>query len=167
MDRIISKPLTIVNNITGELDKYDSVLVKREQKKFTMSKRGWRKMYAAGTTHTIDELKNTKHYEVGYDGVVKTLHSDLEHDIFTCIRDSNISKSNILNFNQTDIATKLGTTRNTVAKTVRKLKETGFLRKDGVIWKMNPFIYVAANISDSDLYKLQQEWETLIARVEK
>ena len=43
--------MQVVNSQTGEIETYDNIATKREQKKFTQSRRGWTKMYRNGTEH--------------------------------------------------------------------------------------------------------------------
>lgn len=139
-DEIISEPVKIVND-SGTMKGYTSVYV--ENRKPTKSKRGWTKMY-----------------RLGYDEIAREMTSSLEYDIFTMIRDSNEPKTFILKYTQKEIVQLLGTTRNTVAKTVKKLKDLDFIRKEGSIIIMNPFVYVPPRMDDKIISEAQNRWKS-------
>jgi hypothetical protein len=163
MNDIISKAVSVVNPDTGEVNEYSNVLIENN-KKFIQYKRGWTRMYRDGTNHNIqlEKGKVIEKFEIGYDGIVRELRSPLEHDIFTAIRDSYIPRTNTIIFNQTKLAKKLNTSRVTVARVVRKLKDMSFIRIDDDTLKMNPFIWIAPNLSNDDIHILQEDWKRLI-----
>mgnify|MGYP005988812423 CR=1 FL=1 len=117
---------------------------KIEKKTTISSKKGWTKMY-----------------RIEYDRIAREMTSRLEYDIMAYIRDSHIPKTTAVNFKISKITKDLDTTRNTVSKVVKKLRDLDFIRKVGNTYFMNPFIYIPPMVNDMDQYKFQEEWKEL------
>ena len=98
-------------------------------------------------------------YRLAYDEVARGMTSKIEYDIFTAIRDSNVPKTFVLNFKQDTIAKVVGTSKGTVSKVVKKLKDLDFIRKDGSTIIMNPFVYVPPLVQDEDIHSAQEAWQ--------
>lgn len=104
---------------------------------------------------------NNKKIIYGYDLVAREMTSRLEYDIMTYIRDSSLPRTIILNFRVSKIVKDLKTTRNTVFKVIKKLRDLNFIKKVENTYYMNPKVYVPPMIKDDDLSRFQEEWESL------
>ena len=120
----------------------------KESKEKSLKKGGFRMAY----------MYQDKSGNIGYDDVMMELGSSLERRVFIAIRDSNMVKTFVLNFNQTKMAKRLDTTPNTVSKVVRKLKKIGFIRKEGSLWVLNPNVFIPFGIKDNVVALAQEEW---------
>ena len=139
-DDIISYGLKIVNPLTGEVETTQAYT--KNNSKIYKSKRGWTKMY-----------------RIKYDEVAREMTSKLEYDIMAYIRDSNIPKTFVLSFSIEKITRDFNTTRNTVAKAIRKLRDLEFIVKVNNTYLLNPFIYVPPLVSDDVIAEAQENWE--------
>ena len=138
MKKIIPSYARVVNETTGEVE---TVAVEIKDNIRHRVKNGWCRVY-----------------RFKLDDVLREITSKIEYDIFVEIRDSNISKTFALNFNQTKIAKKLNVSRMTVSRVVSKLKENDFIRKFENVYFINPFIYIPPNMPNEDIEKEQIKW---------
>ncbi len=137
---IISYGLKTVNPLTGEIETTQAYI--KNKSKIYKSKRGWTKMY-----------------RIKYDEVAREMTSKLEYDIMAYIRDSNIPKTFVLSFSIEKITRDFNTTRNTVAKAIRKLRDLEFIVKVNNTYLLNPFIYVPPLVCDDVIAEAQENWE--------
>jgi hypothetical protein len=140
MREIIPSFAKILNSETGEIETVTAEIIRNK----TRTKRGWNRMY-----------------RFAYDDVMREITSKLEMDIFIDIRESNLKGTFILDFNQQKLAKKHKTSYMTVSRVVNKLKKTNFVKKQGNVFYLNPFIYIPPNITDDIVEKFQIEWNTL------
>ena len=59
------------------------------------------------------------------------------------------------------IAKKFNVSRQKVSSFIKKAMDAGFIKKDKGLIVLNPFILIPYNISDKDLYHLQEHWKEL------
>ena len=137
---IIPDLLKIVNNETGEIETRAVSIVQNRKRNYNI-KRSWNRMY-----------------KLGYDEVVVNLTKS-ELIIFQNIRDSNYKGSFKLNLNQTQLAKDLNMSYKRVAKVVRKMKDTNFIKKFDKSFRINPFIYIPEYLSNETVEAEQQLWK--------
>jgi hypothetical protein len=129
---------TVLNKETGELEDHRFIkdTVYRKDKK-----QGWIAMY-----------KN------GYDEIMMSLKSDLEKRLFIDIRDRFTKNKKVVAINQTSLAKKYDTTKSTVNRFIKKMKDIDFLYKTDDGYMMNPFMIIPYQ---ADGLELQNEWKEL------
>ncbi len=138
LKKIIPNYAKIINTESGEIETVAVEIIKNRNN----SKKGWSRMY-----------------RFNYDDVIRKITSEKEFEIFVAIRESNIKKTFALNFNQTATAKQLDTSRNTVARVVKKMRDTGFIMKIDNVYFINSHIYVPPMISDEDVAIAQSDWD--------
>ena len=128
----------ILNTDTGEFEKCRFV----EDTKYKLSKKqGWKAMY---TTE--------------YDKVLMALKSNLEKNMFMDIRDRFTKSKTVLEINQSSLAKKHKTTKSTVSKFMKKMRDIEFIKKTEDGYRMNPYMLIPYQ---ADGLQLQQEWDSL------
>lgn len=141
MSIIIQEYLKVVNKDTGEIEDFAVEVIDNKRNNV---KRGWTRMYR---------------YEL--DSVLRELTSRTEYDIYADIRDSNLPKTFALSFNQTKIAKRHNTTRQTVSRVIRKLKDTNFIKKIDNVYFINPFIIIPPMVDNKSVEEFQEKWKQL------
>ena len=90
-----------------------------------------------------------------YDKVMMELNSTLEKCVFIYIRNKFTYMQESVYINQSDVAKVMGSTRATINRIVKKLISIGCIKKNGTMYRFNPFVYVPYR---ANAKKLQEEW---------
>ena len=61
----------------------------------------------------------------------------------------------------TYLSNKFNVSRQKISTFIKRAREANFIKKDGTLLMINPFIIVPYNISDKDLFELQNNWRRL------
>lgn len=140
MKKIITEYAQIVNQTTGEVEDFAVEVI--DNKANNNIKRGWNRMY-----------------RFEYDRVIREISSAKEYDIFVDIRESNLKNSFFLNFNQSKLAKKHNTSRQTVARVIKKLKDNYFIKKINNNFIINPLIYIPPMVCNEAVLEAKKIWE--------
>ena len=117
-----------------------------EPTKEIKSKRGWCKMYKKDMQQVLMDLSN----------------KPLAMKIWLYLWDYMKKDGTIAMPKQKDIANALGSTKESVSRAFKTLKDFEIIAKINNEWRYNPFLFGVTNQKDEDLREAQRIWESEI-----